>query len=167
VTDRAAIRTPALLSALAGILVLAIAVPFGAVTALHARRLDTADAELRRLARHLPATAPTDVAVLVGAGQLPRALDLLWRSGPASPLLVAGEAIGPDPWGNAFVVNVAAARSGGAVRVLSAGPDGVIQTPFHTPAGSAATGDDRAITIGYPAPGAGARLRVSPGAARP
>ena len=45
-----------------------------------------------------------------------------------------------DPWGNCYALNLAAAnRPGTAVWVLSAGPDGIIDTPFldavETPAG--------------------------------
>ena len=45
-----------------------------------------------------------------------------------------------DPWGNCYAVNLAAAnRPGAAVWALSAGPDGIIDTPFlgavETPAG--------------------------------
>jgi prepilin-type N-terminal cleavage/methylation domain-containing protein len=69
--------------------------------------------------------------------------------------------IGPDPWGNRYLVNIglidtspgAATLSGQpklAVWVLSAGPNGVIETPFSLSilnTTSAAFGDDLAVRI--------------------
>jgi hypothetical protein len=139
-TSGTAIRTPVLLAALAGIAVLAIGLPFGAVHALHAHRLERADADLRRIATGLAGRALPDAAVLVGPGNVPQAVDPRWTAGPALPLSGMDD-IGPDPWGNAYLVTAAAS---GATWVLSAGPDGIIQTPF---AGEAPAGDDRAAAV--------------------
>ena len=50
--------------------------------------------------------------------------------------------IGADPWRGRYAVNVAALRRDGAdMLVLSAGPDGVVATPFVAD-GIAASGDD-------------------------
>lgn len=49
-----------------------------------------------------------------------------------------------DPWGNAYIVNAFGFAGGGYVWALSAGPDGIIETP----AGSAALlGDDIGVVI--------------------
>jgi len=46
----------------------------------------------------------------------------------------------PDPWGNAYLANIDGLQAGTQrIRVLSAGPDGVIQT---SPAKTTAEGDD-------------------------
>ncbi len=52
-----------------------------------------------------------------------------------------------DPWGNCYAVNLAAAnRPGAAVWALSAGPDGIIDTPFLE-AVVAPAGDDVGIRV--------------------
>ena len=56
-------------------------------------------------------------------------------------------ALSPDPWGNCYVVNLVAANSSGmAVWALSAGPDGIIETPFDA-SSDAPAGDDVRIRI--------------------
>ncbi len=145
----AAIRTPVLLAALAAIALLAIVLPFGAISALHARRLASADAELRVLAGRIGSVDRhyTGAAVLAGPGDTPRSGDPLWTTGTSALLNAANGAIGPDPWGNAYVVN-AGVPADAAVWVLTAGPDGVIDTPFIQPDALAATqGDDRALRV--------------------
>jgi type II secretory pathway pseudopilin PulG len=67
--------------------------------------------------------------------------DAGWRG----PYLVAETP--PDPWGNRYSVNVGAARRAGssparAVWALSAGPNGIIETPFTQAAGDAHLGGD-------------------------
>lgn len=53
----------------------------------------------------------------------------------------------PDPWGNCYFVNLAAIDATGAVfRVLSAGPNGIIETPFFG-ASELPLGDDVAARI--------------------
>lgn len=49
--------------------------------------------------------------------------------------------INDDPWGNAYVINISAAR-GGAVFALSAGRNGQIDTPFDQLIANAAVGGD-------------------------
>jgi hypothetical protein len=134
---------PALAAALAGVFALAVVLPTWAVRTMHARRLVAADAELIRLAGVLSGTDgwPRD-AVLSGPGDAPRGLSasvIPWAR------LVADELPpGPDPWGNAYLAyRLDAFRSDARVCVLSAGPDGVLQTPFD-PSICSALGDDRA-----------------------
>jgi hypothetical protein len=136
---------------MAGIFVLTIVLPFGAVNMLHARRLDAADADLRAIAGRLALGAALDrvdgAAVLIGAGDLPRTTDLRWTNGTSAPMSGLGVAADPDPWGNAYMVNVATSPDE-AAWVLSAGPDGVIETPYSQRVDTAAvSGDDRAQRI--------------------
>ena len=148
-----AIRMPVLFMAL-GIIALLAVLPFGAVHTLHVRRLDSADAQLRRISAALRSTvvAASDVRfVLSGPGQAPQATDTAWTTSMMSPLSAHASfipAIPADPWGNAYMVNVGAHISHGAVWILSAGPDGIIETPFLQPAQSASVaGDDRALRV--------------------
>jgi len=68
--------------------------------------------------------------------------EIAWR-GPYQPTLPA------DPWGNRYAVNIGNMAGANAVWVLSAGPDGIVQTAFNQaiPANGVltTTGDD----IGY------------------
>ncbi len=67
--------------------------------------------------------------------------------GWAGPYLSTG--VGPDPWGHRYAVSVRhlATGSGSSTVVISAGPNGRIETPFDGPAG-AAESDDFVVTIG-------------------
>jgi len=59
-----------------------------------------------------------------------------WRGPYLSP------GIKPDAWGHRYVMNVASwSQRRGALVVLSAGPNGIIDTPFDMP-GAAPGGDD-------------------------
>jgi hypothetical protein len=52
-----------------------------------------------------------------------------------------------DPWGNCYAINLAAAnRSDAALWALSAGPDGIIDTPFLDAVATPA-GDDVAVRV--------------------
>ena len=65
-----------------------------------------------------------------------------WRG----PYLASG--IGPDPWGHRYAINVwSQTHSGGHLVVLSAGPNGLVETPFAE-AGVAPGGDDIVAVIG-------------------
>jgi len=129
-------------AALAAILVLAIAVPYTLVSALHERRLAHADAELAAIAAQVGAPIAADV--LIGRGATPMFVDEGWTAASSSSLARLGIDPGPDPWGNAYV---ARARDG-AMTILSAGPDGILQTRFESAAAAAA--DDRAVTVRLP-----------------
>ena len=55
-----------------------------------------------------------------------------WIRGWHGPYLEAG--IGADPWGHRYAVNVKALAGGGSSTVvLSAGPNGLIETAFQSP----------------------------------
>jgi type II secretory pathway pseudopilin PulG len=126
---------------LAIIFVLAFVLPYGAVTTLHEKRLRAADEGTRAIAERLrvvldghPSDIPAGTEVLAGSGDRPVVNDARWNSATSVPLarVLPGVEIAarPDPWGNAYLVNIAALQSAGTVWVLSAGPDGIVQTPF-------------------------------------
>lgn len=132
-----------LLAALVLIGILAFAVPYAAVRSLHHHRLALAGTELDRLTAEVNrtlASAPA-VNVLLGPGRVPKAGDTRWHAGPTYPLesILRGVSITADPWGNGYVVNYGANRS--AVWLLSAGPNGTLETPFDGSA-TAPLGDD-------------------------
>jgi type II secretory pathway pseudopilin PulG len=135
------------------------------------RDMGTVPARRRWLpAAHAAETGSLDL--LTGAGQEPRTFrDVRWGTGATDTLLsqlvdngpgypgpATGSALGwsgpylpverllPDPWGNRFLVNIGAgAEAGtppGAVWVLSAGPNGIVETPFLQPAAHARLGGD-------------------------
>jgi hypothetical protein len=97
--------------------------------------------------------------VLVGPGQAPKfQTEAEWLSGRveslASELFQDRASVGPDPWQNRYMVNAGAAQSRAsddgphAVFVLSAGPNGIIETPFWQPAQTAkGRGDDILVRI--------------------
>jgi hypothetical protein len=114
-----------------------------------------------------PAASP-DFDVLVGPGENPREeppgrwtrsrSETLTRQLIVGPPETTGAGMGwkgpylhtepqPDPWGNRYVINIGASdpRGSGAPRsvwVLSAGPNGIIETAFDQPATRAALGGD-------------------------
>ena len=121
-----------LLAALTGIALLAIALPYAAVRTLHERRLALADADLDRLAAAAKDTlghAPA-VSVLLGPGRVPKANDTRWLAGASYPLdsALGTIPVTADPWGNGFVINAGANPS--SLWLLSAGPNGTLETPF-------------------------------------
>ena len=142
--DDVVIRTRVLLPALVLLAVLAL-VPFGAVRELHARRLAAADEILRTIAAQLRPSDWPESGILAGPGLSPASLDPAWASSTTSPLSTYLPSIGHDPWGNAYTVNIGAWSRGGVVWALSAGPNGIIETPFfQTLPAATARGDDRA-----------------------
>ena len=146
-------------AAIAVLLVLAFVVPYSAVQALHNKRLRAADEGTRAIADRLktildgrPSAIPAGTEVLAGPGDRPVVHDERWNSATSVPLArllpvqsTDDPAARPDPWGNAYLVNLAAPASAGTVWVLSAGPDGIVQTPFVSP--NAPLGDDRAAAV--------------------
>jgi type II secretory pathway pseudopilin PulG len=154
-----------LLVSLTVILLLAIVVPALIATSVARMRIARAEADVRRIAEGLKhsglearlstSNGKARVDVLAGMGNVP----ILPANSPwagRSEDLAAGRQRSEgttDPWGNRYMVNVgalsglphsdAAARVGRAVWVLSAGPNGIVETPFDQPADRAKlAGDD-------------------------
>jgi hypothetical protein len=87
------------------------------------------------------------IDVLCGLGLMPKAQRddaQRWVTAPraAWPGSSLVPAPPPDPWGNCYIVNVGAA----GVWVLSAGANGIIETPFSTPSPST-SGDDVGVRL--------------------
>jgi hypothetical protein len=159
--DDRSLTWPRVTAAIAVLLVLAFVVPYSAVQALHKQRLRAADEGTRAIAARLnlmlagqPSGMPAGTEVLAGPGVRPKANDQRWNSATSVPLarVLPGladpntdPAAQPDPWGNTYLVNVAALPSAGTVWVLSAGPDGIVQTPFFSQSGPVA--DDRVAPV--------------------
>ena len=148
-----------LLGALFAILVLAFVVPPGLATLVNGSRIDRAQEQVRVLAQEVRvgASAPgSDIQqaadVLGGPGRTPEAPGAsAWIEAQLGTLeRYVSEGLSPDPWGNRYLVNIgllketASAGSGdaSAVWVLSAGPNGNIETAFRLPARSASVGGD-------------------------
>lgn len=157
-----------LLQSVAGILLLAVVVPPGLATLVNRSRIDRAQQEVRRLAEALQDAGLLDRPVgqganellaLAGPGDVPEATGVRqWVDGPVVGL--GGYVSGPlrsDPWGNRYLVNIGVSRRGAgeeaasdprALWVLSAGPNGLVETPYAVSAVSAIVhGDDVAARI--------------------
>jgi hypothetical protein len=146
VTTTLAMSRAMLVTTLIAIAVLAAAPFLLAQVVAESRRIVAAErAEvLARAVADVETAAVSNVRVLVGAGNLPR-LDSSrgWEAGGTSslaPLLDPALNLA-DPWRNAFLVNIGAT---GAVRALSAGPNGIVDTPFES---QSVRGDDIAAPV--------------------
>lgn len=141
--------------ALVAIGLLAFVFPPFAARQIQTRRVARATAQVEETARAAARAGMTgllanptlsDIGVLSGPGDSPtRADDRAWDAARHAALLSYLELIpppGPDPWLRALQVNIGAARTGSRIVVLSAGPDGIIETPFASPGTVAAVGDD-------------------------
>jgi hypothetical protein len=125
------------------------AVPFLAARVISESRIRTAAEQTSTLAEHLRRglPVPAGAEVLIGVGNLPESAGgSEWRTRPSAPLAqIVSPAAPPeatqDPWRNAYLVNVGAARM---VRVLSAGPNGLVETPFES---AYTAGDDIASPV--------------------
>jgi hypothetical protein len=137
-----------LAAALTAIVLLAFPLPYGAVKMVHARRVRAADAQIAALAAELQRTRPALGHFLMGPGDRPRAIDDRWNVAVPAPLdrLRAVQRLTPtpDPWGNGYIVLTSATTN--VWWVLSAGPDGILQTPCD-PAVTSPHGDDRGTRV--------------------
>ena len=149
-----------LLQALAGILVLAVLAPPGVATLVNRSRIDRAQETVRGLAEVLRATGLVDRArgqaaddVLGGPGNAPEAPGVRqWVDGRVGSLTdYVSLPIRSDPWGNRYMVNIGVTRTREAdgasteppaLWVLSAGPNGLVETRYAAPAVSAVVGGD-------------------------
>jgi hypothetical protein len=151
---------PQLLVAVIVLLALAFVVPACLAIRLQHGRLMRAERDVRAIAEAFDRSKSdrTDLVrraqtfdVLVGPGTVPRADDavaLRWRNGRTDTLAAPT----PDPWGHRYGINIGALSDShddaAAVWVLSAGPDGIIETPFLERGREARLrGDDIGVSI--------------------
>lgn len=140
-----------LAGALIVIVLLAFVLPPVAASRVSRARLDRAAHDVSAIAANLAGEAlggtegSPSALVLAGSGELPRWTADDW---PETQQPVP-RAIGPDPWGNRYLI-VARPRPHGIV-VLSAGPNGLVETPLLSmasgqPGAVKPGGDDLAAT---------------------
>lgn len=121
------------------------AAPFVIANVVSERRISEAQGTADDIAaalREAGGASVSDAQVLIGSGTPPQAGDASrWLTGTSADLgegLRQGpEGASPDPWRNAYLVNIGAS---GPVWVISAGPNGILETPFDD--ASAPAGDD-------------------------
>jgi len=140
-----------------GLIVLATAVlPPGAAWLVNRSRVSLASDEVTAIAetlRHAESQL-RDMArtadVLFGPGRVPLVeapTARPWATAPRAALdgvLGDRRSLSADPWGNCYLVNLPAitASEPAAFSVLSAGPNGIIETPFLTLPHQLLAGDD-------------------------
>jgi hypothetical protein len=147
--------------ALVVITVFAFVLPPVLALQLHHRREARAVAQVQEVAialgqgagAHLAADPQLrEIGVLNGPGDVVTdALDRTWITARAASLEpyvnLPAEGLTPDPWLRALQVNIGAARAGGRLWVLSAGPNGIIDTPFVSTGNAVPGGDDIAVPL--------------------
>jgi type II secretory pathway pseudopilin PulG len=158
-----------LLLALSCIFVLTMVVPPGLATLVNRARIDRAQRQVAALAAQLGRALErqgADAAIgsadlLGGQGSMPAVPDDSgWATGRVAALdTYVSSTTSADPWGNRYLVNIGVALSPAtaekpsvpgergsdmltAMWVLSAGPNGIIETPFNALASSASLGGD-------------------------
>ena len=100
---------------------------------------ETGGGKVGRLEDHLQSNAAGYETASAGPATFAGARG--WRG----PYLTPG--IKADPWGHRYVINVGSwSQRRGALVVLSAGPNGIIETPFNTP-GVTPGGDDLIVIV--------------------
>jgi len=145
--------------ALATIALLAFVLPSVLAARLQQARVSRAEAQVHAVADRLAAAGLAaitttlqvqNIAVLTGPGDpVLEAADRLWITSRQAPLQsyvsLPPDAVTSDPWLRALQINIGARRHGGHVWVLSAGPNGIIDTPFDS--GASPSGDDVAASL--------------------
>lgn len=115
-------------------------VPAVVARQVHSARIEAAQRLVDRVALDLRSRAlRTDVDVLVGSGRAPSAGPVTgkWITGTRDA--IPAGAVSPDPWGNEILVNASAGKDS-SMWVISAGPNGIVETGFADAASP--TGDD-------------------------
>jgi hypothetical protein len=113
--------------------------PFLVASVVADRRIAAATRRAEDMARSIGSASidAADAQVLMGPGNVPLVDEAVsWPAGARVNLP------SPDPWRNAYLVNVGAK---GTVWIVSAGPNGVVETPFE--GASSARGDDVAARV--------------------
>jgi hypothetical protein len=147
--------------ALAAIALLTFVLPPVLARQLHQRRISLASSQVKAVANALAGLGAEtlardprlrDVEVLSGPGDaVSDARDRAWitaRTASLEPYVkLPPGSLAPDPWARALQMNLGAARAGGRVWVLSAGPNGIVETPFSSTGSAAPDGDDIAVPL--------------------
>jgi GT2 family glycosyltransferase len=143
--------------ALSAIFLLSVVLPWSMATVLHRDRIDRARRDVGAIAAAMKAAGAARQAgfqpdaILVGPGanpEIPPGSD--WRQVTAIGVSSAHVdlSIAPDPWGNHYLIYPSPAGPGATHRadmarwVLSAGPNGIVDTPFRQAPDAAALGGD-------------------------
>ena len=139
---------------------LAVVAPPGLATLVNRSRINRAQEEVRRLADALQDTGLVDRArgqeaddLLGGPGNTPEAPAVhQWVDGRVASLSgYVSQPLRSDPWGNRYLVNIGVLQASEAdevstepraLWVLSAGPNGLVETPYAASAASAVVGGD-------------------------
>jgi hypothetical protein len=123
----------------------AVAPPLAAWT-LNRWRVDRAASHVQSIAAYLRSEdgrrgLPTAIEVVCGTGRLPKAAPAGndWVRSPTALQDVFGPARPRDPWGRCYVANIGGRDAGVPVLILSAGSNGLIDTPLSA---SEPHGDD-------------------------
>lgn len=158
-TRRSPISGAQLVAALAAILVATAVLPPAAAWTLNQSRIAQTQERARAATEHLR-SSPDEMAgltssagIVCGPGRLPdrepatfgaragssQVIHRAWLSGARMAPELFGSGMPTDAWGRCFLLNADALSSRGPVWLLSAGPNGVIDTP---PNALALGGDD-------------------------
>ena len=145
---RAPLSGAQLLLALAAVILTTAVVPPGAAWWLnrHRVRQTSERASLVAVAVRDHGIGRADSAVVCGPGRLPKAApggDAWVRQTAIAPEIF-GAGTPTDAWGQCFLMNVSDWKTGGHVWILSAGPNGQVDTPLGA---AAAVGDDIGVLV--------------------
>lgn len=149
-TGRRPITGRQLVLALTAIVLATVVLPPTGAWWLNARRIDETQERATSAAGHLRGTVALSAVrseVVCGPGTLPNApassaalsIHNTWLLAAVKTPELFGDGMPTDAWGRCFLLNLGAARDGGYVWVLSAGPNGVIETARD---GRTLSGDD-------------------------
>jgi hypothetical protein len=136
---------PVTLAAALAVIGLLVAAPFLIASVISDWRIDAGAEAVNSFAGALqyPVLRRENADVLISSGSLPRIDDATGWPTERSAALSFGTRdradatpVPADPWRNAYLVNLGAR---GAVWIVSAGPNGVLETPFES---TALAGDD-------------------------
>lgn len=142
-----------LLLALVAITLATVVVPPATAWWLNQSRIEQTQERVAATARRLRTSMRNDAflrssaAVLCGPGRLPDAVPAAaasrpallethasWLSGAVSASDAFGEGMPTDAWGRCFLINAGAATRGLRVWIVSAGPNGLVETAQGAPA---------------------------------
>ena len=145
---RAPLSGAQLLLALAAVILTTAVAPPGAAWWLNRHRVwqTTERAALVAAAVREHGIERADNAVVCGPGRLPKAGtagDAWVRQTVIAPQIF-GAGTPTDAWGQCFLLNVGEWKAGGHVWILSAGPNGLVDTPLGA---AAVAGDDIGVLV--------------------